>query len=235
MRKQNGITLIALVISIIVMLILAGVSINAIVGNNGILTKAQKTLYMQSVAILEEFLQMEASNYITEENSYETQYELLKSKYPGWFYQNKQGYVIDAEGHALYLIRKSGLPQNIQEQLVGGNASYASDFYAQKDVYGVTSDLKVYYCSNGTDTILGVDANELDADNPFEEAYPSDSILAQIVNGGTSSLSNQDLKSIIELTIDSNDEIESLSTNNNDYTIVEDDSSFSEEELDDMF
>ena len=37
---QNGITLIALVVTIVVLLILAGVSINLVVGNNGIVTKA---------------------------------------------------------------------------------------------------------------------------------------------------------------------------------------------------
>ena len=36
-RKQKGITLIALVITIIVLLILAGVSINLVVGEGGIL------------------------------------------------------------------------------------------------------------------------------------------------------------------------------------------------------
>lgn len=41
MIKQRGITLIALVITIIVMLILAGVSLNVLVGDNGVLTKAQ--------------------------------------------------------------------------------------------------------------------------------------------------------------------------------------------------
>ena len=39
MKNQKGITLIALVISIIVMLILAGVSLNATIGDNGIITK----------------------------------------------------------------------------------------------------------------------------------------------------------------------------------------------------
>lgn len=38
MRKQNGITLIALVITIIVLLILAGISIAMLTGENGILT-----------------------------------------------------------------------------------------------------------------------------------------------------------------------------------------------------
>ncbi len=40
-RKEKGITLIALVITIIVLLILAGVSIAMITGQNGILTQAQ--------------------------------------------------------------------------------------------------------------------------------------------------------------------------------------------------
>ena len=41
-NKQNGITLIALVVTIIVLIILAGVSINMLVGDNGIITQAQK-------------------------------------------------------------------------------------------------------------------------------------------------------------------------------------------------
>ena len=42
MKKQNGVTLIALVITIIVLLILAGVSIAMLTGDNGILTNATK-------------------------------------------------------------------------------------------------------------------------------------------------------------------------------------------------
>ncbi len=44
MKKQNGITLIALIITIIVLLILAGVSISLVVGDNGVLNKAQKSI-----------------------------------------------------------------------------------------------------------------------------------------------------------------------------------------------
>lgn len=40
-KKQNGITLVALIITIIVMLILAGVSISLVLGNNGVITQAQ--------------------------------------------------------------------------------------------------------------------------------------------------------------------------------------------------
>ena len=42
LRKSKGITLIALVITIIVLLILAGVTINAIVGNESAMEKAKE-------------------------------------------------------------------------------------------------------------------------------------------------------------------------------------------------
>ena len=41
-KKKKGITLVALVITIIVLLILAGISISLALGNNGIITNAQK-------------------------------------------------------------------------------------------------------------------------------------------------------------------------------------------------
>ena len=42
MKRENGITIIALVVTIIILLILAGVSINMLVGDNGIIKKAQQ-------------------------------------------------------------------------------------------------------------------------------------------------------------------------------------------------
>ena len=42
MKTNKGITLVALVITIIVLLILAGVSISLVVGDNGVLTQSQK-------------------------------------------------------------------------------------------------------------------------------------------------------------------------------------------------
>ena len=40
LKKENGITLVALVVTIVVLLILAGVSIAMLTGQNGILTQA---------------------------------------------------------------------------------------------------------------------------------------------------------------------------------------------------
>ena len=53
-KKEKGITLIALVVTIIVLIILAGVSINMLVGDNGIITQAQKVKEETEIAKNEE-------------------------------------------------------------------------------------------------------------------------------------------------------------------------------------
>ena len=41
-KNENAITLIALVVTIVVLLILAGISISMVLGNNGLITKAKE-------------------------------------------------------------------------------------------------------------------------------------------------------------------------------------------------
>ena len=40
-KQENGITLVALVVTIVVLLILAGISLNLVLGQNGIISRAQ--------------------------------------------------------------------------------------------------------------------------------------------------------------------------------------------------
>lgn len=68
-RDNKGITLIALVITIIVLLILAGISISAVLGDNGILSKARgakdksnKTKYQEIIDLAVTDLKMETLN-----------------------------------------------------------------------------------------------------------------------------------------------------------------------------
>lgn len=56
MKNQKGITLVALVITIIVLLILAGVSISLVIGNNGVLTQASNSVIKNNVASVKEDL-----------------------------------------------------------------------------------------------------------------------------------------------------------------------------------
>ena len=57
-QKNNGITLIALVITIIVLLILAGVTIATLLGDNGVLTKATEAKNEQADATVEEAIKL---------------------------------------------------------------------------------------------------------------------------------------------------------------------------------
>ena len=60
-KEQKGVTLIALVITIIVLLILAGVSIAMLTGDNGILTKASSSNETNSIAQIKEDVSLAVS------------------------------------------------------------------------------------------------------------------------------------------------------------------------------
>ena len=57
-KSQSGITLIALVITIIVLLILAGISINTLFGENGVLSKAKMAVKKNEDAKVTEEINM---------------------------------------------------------------------------------------------------------------------------------------------------------------------------------
>jgi hypothetical protein len=65
MKEQKGITLVALVITIIVLLILAGVSISLVMGNNGILTQASGAVVAQEKGTASGEVGMAASDALT--------------------------------------------------------------------------------------------------------------------------------------------------------------------------
>ena len=68
MKKQNkGITLIALVITIIVLLILAGVSIATLTGENGLLAKAGNAKEEQAIAQAKEEIDLALNTLTIEE------------------------------------------------------------------------------------------------------------------------------------------------------------------------
>ncbi len=170
LKNKNGITLIALVISIIVMLILAGVSLNATIGDNGIITQAQNATYMQSIAALEEYLQTEYVKYYDETENYTSKIELLSSKLGNLCLKDGTKNYITYDGKMYYLINKQALPDDVKNQLRGGDTTDYLKYIRLQDVYGVTPDLKVYYCESGTDSALGtLDSTELDPNTPLKK------------------------------------------------------------------
>ena len=65
MRNNRGITLIALVITIIVLLILAGVSIAMLTGDNGVLTQAGRAQEQTAKAEAEEAIKLGVNEILT--------------------------------------------------------------------------------------------------------------------------------------------------------------------------
>ena len=79
----RGITLIALVVTIVVLLILAGVSLNLVIGNNGIITKAGETKTAQSHAQVRDAIMLAYGEYqvnMYASSSQQTFLEFLQSK-----------------------------------------------------------------------------------------------------------------------------------------------------------
>lgn len=142
MKKQNGITLIALVITIIVLLILAGVSISMISGDNGIATRAQQAK-----------TETEEQNYLDEFKMYYNEYILEKnfddSYYGPDFVSDEIKYIgngsnLNKGDYEIYKFKSKYIKvyidldtENVQELEYLGNSYYDSiegeTFYENED------------------------------------------------------------------------------------------------------
>ena len=68
MKNTKGITLIALVVTIVVLLILAGVSLNLVIGNNGIITQGKNAKEAMEQKKVEEAVELAINTLIIENN-----------------------------------------------------------------------------------------------------------------------------------------------------------------------
>ena len=87
--KQNGITLIALVITIIVLLILAAISIATLTGQNGILTRANDAKTSTEIAEEKEKVQLSATGALAEELGGEIDIDKLRTELGKYFEAGK--------------------------------------------------------------------------------------------------------------------------------------------------
>ena len=113
-KKNKGITLIALVITIIILLILAGISISMLTGQNGILNRAQeakvkneKSQAQEEVTIALNYLQIEnetSSATLTQENKRKIlEDELKKSAKDSTVIINGNGYKVNHRKYDFYI------------------------------------------------------------------------------------------------------------------------------------
>jgi len=222
-KKNLGITLIALVITVIVMLILAGVSLNALVGDNGIITNSVDAKMRTGIAILEEYLQQKYVENFKQFVNGDNKVAKLANLYQEYFYDPRDdnigtvNYILDSEGHALYLINKSGLPQEVQDNLTGGyggeglTGTNRYDAYSSlKDVYGVTSGLEVWY-SDGSGTFYGLNStDDLDKDRTDRVLLDASNPLADLIKKDGTDLTVADVRKVGTLTLDEDSEVASF-------------------------
>ena len=129
--KQNGITLIALVITIVVLLILAAVSIATLTGQNGILTRATDSKTSTEIAEEKEKVQLSTIGALAEELGGEIDIDKLRTELGKYFQDGKydvqegtnddgiEGYIVtitenDPNGRK-YFVDKNG---NVTEYVV---------------------------------------------------------------------------------------------------------------------
>lgn len=121
-KQRKGITLIALAITIAVLLILAGISINMVLGNKGMISKAREAAEETEIANEKEIVEISAieaiskggrlSEIITEENlrqaltnniGSESLYNLttLADKFSITFLESGRNYLVDSDGNLI--------------------------------------------------------------------------------------------------------------------------------------
>lgn len=126
--NKDGITLIALVVTIVVLLILAGVSIATLVGDNGIIKTAQEANMKSEIASVIEGTKLEASNfYMTKEDfeddfiNYLIQKSFISDEEYGKDYYEEWDYSSSNFGNStLYVLNASKL---LDEKLKLGNGT----------------------------------------------------------------------------------------------------------------
>lgn len=67
MKNNKGITLVALVITIIILLIIAGISIGVLSGNNGLLSRAKMSKTLTQIANAKEEVNLAISELVIEQ------------------------------------------------------------------------------------------------------------------------------------------------------------------------
>ena len=140
-KNQKGITLIALVVTIIVLLILAGISINALAGQNGILSRAIKAKNDSDVASDLEYLQVEATSE-------------LMDYYQGNDTKSEDDYILDKWN--------SGKNSKIRVNKIDKTVTYNGKVYAMSDIIGSESEKSKINDSNMTQITISTATKEED-------------------------------------------------------------------------
>ena len=158
-ENKNGITLIALAVTIIVILILAGVTIATLTSENGIVNQATSAKEKNNLVKIEEDIKLEYSNLILEkqlegkveeikldklvEKLREKGYSIVENDNKYYINTNEKYYEVKLDSEQLS-VAKDGI--NNLEDSVGIKASDIAQSNNKKDFYG--KKVKGYTCPN---------------------------------------------------------------------------------------
>ena len=169
-KNKKGITLIALVITIIVLLILAGVSIAVLTGQNGILTQASKAKIEQSHAAVKEAIRLEYNEWKIEVET-SSNVKLASTEIVSIQGEKEEAKAGTTETFFDYLVSKRYVDSTTKiinvEKLTGskqalGNGTGTDDVYKLVEQNG---EYEIVYYENGTtntviDTITNTTADD---------------------------------------------------------------------------
>ncbi len=167
---EKGITLIALVVTIVVLLILAGVSINLVIGNNGIITKAKDARLETRAASVEDKKDLwkadkEAGTYI-ETTQVQTLEELLDSLLQENLITETERNEIEEKGHTVigskYIVFADGfidatyIVENSNDEVIfnkiirEGDVALEKPGFTNYTIEGISNDKEGTYISAGS-------------------------------------------------------------------------------------
>lgn len=189
-KENKGITLIALVLTIIVLLILTGISISMLSGENGILNRAQEAKEKTEIASQTEKVRLAVLATYTQGNQSTLDEEILKNELnkqfknikteknnDGSFYvtlENGQEYYIDESGNIydnVTVINTADELKKFRDKVNSGNTFENSYIYLKTDINLDINEIWVpigVYDQNATSSRDGIKSSE---NKPFSGIF----------------------------------------------------------------
>ena len=206
-KQKQGITLIALVITIIVLLILAGVSIAMLTGQNGILSQAENAKVQQSHSSVVEAIKLEYNNWQIEINTADVtkvaSTETVKIQGEN---RNLEANETVSTTFLAYLEGKGYIDKDtnkvLVEALLGtksalGNGETTDIYVIEEDTENQTYNL-YYLAEDGTTRIdlwnVGITTSGNDSDDPFSYTQEDIDKTVELFNWERVTVTNENLE-----------------------------------------
>ena len=202
LSRNKGITLVSLVITIIVMLILAGVSLNMVTGDSSVLKMATTATYAQSAGAMSDFFKTYALGTYNAQNYEAAGVDLLEKD----GFVTRRINVIGNDVFYMYIVNRDKVEEAMQSNISEGYN--AEDNLT--DLYGVNPDYSVYYINIDGEVIFGECKYVTIPDG--EKVQPKDPVVTDVLQTvfNTDEITAGNLKGVTELRINENNDLPNI-------------------------